>query len=499
MTAADALPRTRVLLLTEGTYPHHWGGVSTWADLLVRQLDDVDFVVMALTDDPAAPVRFALPPNVVDLVTIPLWGVRDAWEVRRTPPVRAAGRRAIRASFLPAYEELLAHLLTEARPVLALGDALVALHGFFVEHDLDAALRSRAAWEALEEAARRDYPGLALAHGYPDAEATPRDLVDAARWIRHWLFPLADELPRVDVAHASMAGLCSAVACVAKLRHGARFVLSEHGVHLREAYLADAPRAYSLFSKLLRLRLARATTGLAYVLADVIAPCCAHNTRWERRLGVLPSRLQTAYYGIAGVEADDAPVRRRAHVVAWAGRIDPLKDVETLLRAAARVHAAAPDVTFDLAGGVPSGDEAYAARCSRLQQELDLGDAVHFLGHRPDAVDVLAQADLVVLTSVSEGFPFVTLEAMAHGRPIVATDVGGMREQLGEAGVLVPPGDADALAEAVIGLLDDRERRAHLSAEAARRAREAFSLARFRAVHHGLYRPVLFEEPRRVA
>ncbi len=484
MTAAADCARPRVLLVTEGTYPHHWGGVSTWAHMLLQQLDDVDFVLLALTDDPSLPLRFEPPANVVELRTVPLWGLRDAWELRRRPAPAASPRELV--YFAEPLARLLARLLGPEDDPLELGAALHALYRFFTVHDFDAAFRSRIAWEVLNHAIERDFPDLARSLGYTHARATPQDAVAAARWLRHWLVPLAAELPEVDVAHATMAGLCGVVAAVVKLEYGAGFVLSEHGIYLREAYLAEAADGRSLFAKVFQLRFARATTALAYALADRVAPCCDYNTRWERRLGVPSERLRTAYYGVESA-ACDAQAHAGAPVIAWAGRIDPLKDVETLLHAAASVLAERPDATFRLVGAAPPGNEEYLARCLQLHKQLGLGESVRFEGYRADPGAVLAAADIVVLSSISEGFPYVTLEAMARGRPVVATAVGGIAEQLAGAGELVRPRDAAALATAILRLLADPARRAAFSEAASERASSIFSMQRFRATHRGLY------------
>jgi glycosyltransferase involved in cell wall biosynthesis len=496
MTAAADGERPRVLLVTEGTYPHHWGGVSTWAHALIEQLDDVDFVLMALTDDPSLRLRFELPGNVVELRTLPLWGLRDAWELRRRPaPIAREGE--LRRNLARPLRVLLEQVLSPRDDPGTVGEALIALHRFFQARDFDEALRSKTAWQALNGTATRGFPAAARSYGYPDARATPEDVVTAARRLRHWLFPLAAELPEVEVAHATMAGLCGVVAAVAKLEQGARFVLSEHGIYLRESYLAESADGDSLFAKVFRLGFARATTALAYSLADVVAPCCAYNTRWERRLGVPAERLRVAYYGVSCEAGEPAgagasvSLTERSHgsspVIAWAGRIDPLKDVETLLHAAAIVLAERPEAVFRLVGSAPPGQEEYHARCLRLRDELGIVDGVHFEGYHASPGAILASADVVVLSSISEGFPFVTLEAMARGRPIVATAVGGLAEQLGRAGELVRPRDAKALAEAILGLLADDERRATLAEAAARRASERFSLEGFRETHRALY------------
>jgi len=88
--ASDCLT---VCLVTEGTYPHYKGGVSTWCDMLVRGLPEVRFVLMSLVADPSASPVFELPPNVVKLITVPLWGTGEVLELQRDLNVPAVIRR----------------------------------------------------------------------------------------------------------------------------------------------------------------------------------------------------------------------------------------------------------------------------------------------------------------------------------------------------------------------------------------------------------------------
>jgi glycosyltransferase involved in cell wall biosynthesis len=123
-----------------------------------------------------------------------------------------------------------------------------------------------------------------------------------------------------------------------------------------------------------------------------------------------------------------------------AGRIAPAKDIPNLLRAFAQVRAAHPAVQLWIAGeGEPTGSQ----------------ENVQWLGLRRDLPALLDAADGFVLASAWEGMPLVVGEAMAMEKPVVATDVGGVRELVCDAGVLVPAGDSNALANAMISLMQE--------------------------------------------
>jgi glycosyltransferase involved in cell wall biosynthesis len=137
------------------------------------------------------------------------------------------------------------------------------------------------------------------------------------------------------------------------------------------------------------------------------------------------------------------------------GRIDPLKDCETLLRVAAEVLTRVPEATFLHYGPVQPGQEAYARRCVDLHRRLNLGHKFRFMGSTSDPSGAMRLADVVLMTSVSEGLPLSALEAMAEARPVVATSVGGVPQCLQGCGIVAPPAAVEDLAGAVVMLLED--------------------------------------------
>jgi glycosyltransferase involved in cell wall biosynthesis len=164
-----------------------------------------------------------------------------------------------------------------------------------------------------------------------------------------------------------------------------------------------------------------------------------------------------------------------APVVGMVGRLAAQKGPLEFVRAAALVSRRFPEARFALIGDGPlrPGVES-------LARELGLASRLTLAGHRAEA-PVLTQAfDVAVVASLSEGSSLTAMEAMAWGKPVVATAVGGVREVVadGETGVLVAPGDAQALAEAAAGLLADRERAQVMGAAGRRRVEREFSLTR---------------------
>jgi tetratricopeptide (TPR) repeat protein len=126
---------------------------------------------------------------------------------------------------------------------------------------------------------------------------------------------------------------------------------------------------------------------------------------------------------------------------------------------------------------------AYYEECLALREKLELTDTIEFAGHTSDMMAAYHSGDVIALTSISEAFPYSVVEAMMTGKPCISTDVGGIREALGENGILVNPRDYDALADGIVQLLSQPELRAELGQEGRERALSYFTLERVLEMH----------------
>jgi glycosyltransferase involved in cell wall biosynthesis len=180
--------------------------------------------------------------------------------------------------------------------------------------------------------------------------------------------------------------------------------------------------------------------------------------------------------------------RTREFVVGTIGTVARVKGTDLFLRAAARVLDERPEVRFEHVGALnlhrDQGLDAELAALLALMRE----GGVSMLGTRP-ADGTLPGWDVFVLTSRSEAFPLVTLEAMAAGVPVIATSVGGVPEQIEHLrnGVLVPPEDHEAVASWIVRLHDDPDLRRRLAEEGRRRVDDEFTLSRQAAGLHRAY------------
>jgi glycosyltransferase involved in cell wall biosynthesis len=429
--------RPRVLLTTEGTYPYVLGGVSSWCDLLVNSITEFDWIVLPIIGAHGQPRRFALPAHAREHGPIEVWSERLA----------RGGSADVRAHHaLPAL--LVRDLIGWNGDTQALVASLVwcRLHPAGVRR----AFRSARAWDGFLRAL-----GEILAERVGEAGTPPElDQLEAAQLYQtlYWVArTAAAPAPEADVLHVTAAGWSAIPALVNKALHGTPMILTEHGVYVRESYLAAIRNGGSAGSRFAATRLARGLSRCSYAWADVVAPVTDANAYWEMGFGIDPSKILVLYNGLDRASSPVPPPG--AGRVVSVGRIDPLKDVHTMLRVAAETLRSVPHAQFLHYGPMTDGEEAYARSCVAMHERLGLGDRFRFMGRTSDPTAVMRAADIVLMTSISEGLPMSILEAMSQARPVISTGVGGVPDVVKGCGAVMAPGDDHGLAMAVVTLV----------------------------------------------
>ncbi|MFE0513995.1 DUF3492 domain-containing protein [Streptomyces sp. NPDC058964] len=496
----------RIGLLTEGGYPYLSGDAGLWCDRLVRGLGQHEFDIYALSrsrqqeDEGWVP----LPRQVSRVRTAPLWTAEDDGAVW--------GRRA-RRRFADCYGELVGAVC--AGPDDQADRFATALYGLAElardEGGLVGALRSDTAVRALEGACR--------ASGAPRTarEARVPELLTVAAHLERALRPLSldwygdDGLGSADLCHATAGGPAALPGLLARHFSGVPLLVTEYGVRLRSHYLASAEAAPAVRALLASFHVRLAAE--VYDRAAIITPGNAHARRWQERCGADRARIRTVHPGLEAsrfAEVGEAPDRADPGTLVWVGRIEPTKDLVSLLHAFAQVRKEAPKARLRIVGAVVGADgEAYLGHCRVLAAQLfpDEAEGVHAVGDNPVSfeeiggpeaptlADVYASGAVTVLSSVVEGFPISLVEAMLCGRATVSTDVGAVVEVIGGTGLVVPPRNPRALAEACVALLRDPERRERLGAAARARALELFTVEQNITAFHGIYLDIVAHCP----
>jgi glycosyltransferase involved in cell wall biosynthesis len=283
---------------------------------------------------------------------------------------------------------------------------------------------------------------------------------------------------RIDVLHCHQYTPYVYGALAKLLRPSLRLVFTEHG------RLSDAPPSGK--RKLVNPWIAR-IPGARYAVCEELRGFLIQEGFPADRIGVI-------YNGISlGPEpsGDDRAAARELlgvapdrFVIGTVARLDPVKDHATLLRAFSRIRSRHPEALLVLVG---DGDER--VKLEAIAQQEDIGAHLRFLGNRDDARRLLPGLDLYVNCSRYEGVSLTIVEAMAARLPVIATEVGGTPEVVepGRTGVLVPPGDADALADGLTSLMADPRGRERFAAEARRVAEERFDFQRMLEQYRAAY------------
>ncbi|MGE0229526.1 MAG: glycosyltransferase [Dehalococcoidia bacterium] len=266
------------------------------------------------------------------------------------------------------------------------------------------------------------------------------------------------------------------------------------------ARLEGIPVVWQLVDTRAPLALRRALTPLVTALADSVMTTGAEVARVHPGLESARDRLIVFAPPVDTTDFRPDPGRRtgarrtlgvpdHALVVGAVGNLNPQKGHEYFIRAAAGVSARYPDARFRILGGQTPTQAAYAARLRAEVRDARLSepDTFAILDPEADVAALVPALDVLVLSSVprSEGVPTVILEAMACGIPVVATDVGAVREVVedGATGFVVPPLDPDATARATLRLLDDPVLRRRMGDLARQRAVERYDVEVCADVH----------------
>ncbi|WP_406092298.1 DUF3492 domain-containing protein [Kitasatospora purpeofusca] len=487
----------RVALLTEGVRPRSPRGAGGWCDRLVDGLREHDFAwyVLAGTDGPSR----------ADGAADGAAG-RAGAEERARPAIhefalrgrRPAGRApgALRGrQYAAAYDRLVRALLRPGERS-GFGPGLYRLAELArADGALPAFLVSDRARRVLERVWRS--PGSDTSAGQP----LVCDVLVAADLLEQCLRPLSAPwygtapggLGAADLCHVVGGGPAALPALVAKQLHGVPFVVTEHGLHLREQYLGYREAPYRWPVRALLLAFFRALTEETYRQAAILTPGSAHDQQWQRHCGADPARTRVVYEGTPAVERPAAGPEPDAPTLVWAGALEPGRDPELALHAFARVRAELPAARLVLHGeeAVPG----YRAHCAAVAERLGVADAVEFAGRPRSAADAWADGTVVVFSALSQRRPRLLADAMLSGRAVVSTDVGVAREVVGPTGLLVPPRDPQALAGACLALLRDGERRARLGLAGRLRAQERFAVEPVTGAFREIYLELVSQWP----
>jgi glycosyltransferase involved in cell wall biosynthesis len=453
-------PVADVCLILEGTYPYVAGGVSTWTHDLIRGSKDISFhLISLLPKDEAPPMRYELPANITGITHVFIQHLRKG-------PRFMFGLERLTRELEPVL--LSVHRRGGLAEVARLLELLRPHAGKLGRRFL---LDSPAAWRQLVRMYMRSHKESSFLHYFWTWRALMGGLYSV----------LLAELPLAKVYHAVSTGYAGLFGARAALETGRPLLLTEHGIYTNERRVEIAMADWLFEVGSTSLTVETEEKGLkdlwvdsfltysraCYEASTGIITLFEGNQRLQMADGADRSKMWVIPNGVdverfSKIKRDIAP---RPPTVALIGRVVPIKDVKTFIRAADILKRSIPDVKC-LVIGPYEEDPTYYEECRQMVEGLGLGSTFEFTG-RKKLDEVLGTIDVNVLTSISEGQPLVVLEAGAAGVPTVATNVGSCSEliygredespRLGPGGEVTALSNPRATAAAIRRLLTDRD------------------------------------------
>lgn len=510
ITASAGQRRPDVCLLLEGTWPYVRGGVSTWVHQILTSLPEVAFSVVFVGAEKkvAGSPKYEAPPNLVGFTETFLFDRADSATPSKSMPraARQLGKTAhdaLRRLLLPENGDDEDTRVADAFLALASVAERVSFEHFWAQPDT---------WKLLHDCYSRYFERTAFNEYFWNV----RFLLEPV-----WrLLRVENQLPQAPLYHSVSTGYAGLLGALAvRQRTDSRFLLSEHGIYVRER-IADLLRSEWARPGSLPLAGSGGIPPLrrlwidffveigkfSYHSAARIVSLFQRNAVIQTEFGapsdrqmVIPNGVDVARFKtIREARTEKRAASPHRQIVGFFGRVVAIKDVKTLLRAARATLDRLPGARFLIVGPIDE-DAAYYEDCARLTGELGIDDFVKFTGPAP-ADQALPEFDLMVLSSASEGLPFAVLEAFASGMPVVCTDVGSCSElihgrdgespALGPAGAVVPAGNPGALAKAIADILSDRSLQDRLGAVGLARTERYYDeqtvIGQYRDLYHSL-------------
>jgi len=455
----SATPVADVCLILEGSYPYISGGVSSWTHDLIHMQAHLNFhLLILLAPGSERKSRYSLPENVV-----------GTSEITLQRPGKGKSKVPGASKIIQKLELALSRLMHDGgyHDLESLLEILKANKAHIGSKFL---LDSVAAWDMLLQMYQRDFSSSS----FLDYFWTWRGLLGGLYSV------LLADLPDAKVYHSISTGYAGLFLARAKIETGRPALLTEHGIYTNERrieiamadWLHEDVSLQGMVIERTRRNLRdlwmhsfQSYSRACYEACDRIITLFEGNQSFQlhdgadrNRMAVIPNGID--YERFAKLKKRNS---ERRFSVALIGRVVPIKDVKTYIRAFAQVREIMPRVKGYLLGPCDE-DPDYYEECKQLVEHLGISNGFEFTG-KVDLLNWMERIDLIVLTSISESQPLVILEAGAAGIPCVATDVGACREMiegdsqefppLGHGGAVVPLSNPAATARAIIKQLSD--------------------------------------------
>ncbi len=464
----------RICFVAEGCYPYVVGGVSGWVHSMIKAFPEHEFVILSIIADRSQSAKFAyeLPENVVAVYESYLsdldWGQKP--------------KTGKRTSFGEKYYKALRSIIMNRDPDW---DNVFKL--FEKDFSIDDLLMGADFLHIVQEFYESSYTQINFA-----------DFLWTMRSIYLPLFLiLKTPIPKADIYHCVATGYAGVLGGMAKARFNCGLIVSEHGIYAREREeeLIKATWVAGIY-KNIWIDQFKKMAVLAYNKSDLVTCLYGHARELQVELGCNESKIMITANGIDMKRFANIPEKTEEDKnfinIGAILRVTPIKDVKTMIRAFAFAKQIVPKLKLWIMG--PTDEEKeYANECFELVEIMNLSDVV-FTG-RVDVTEYLGRMDMTILTSISEGQPLTILEGFAAKKPVIATDVGNCAgliygegdDKLGDAGILTHIMNTEELADAMIEMARNKEKREAMGEVGYERCKAKYQLGHMQKTYKDIY------------
>ena len=493
-----------ILLIAEGTYPYVKGGVSSWIHQLLTGLPEFKFGIVFLGSRPEdyGDIRYNLPDNLVHLEVHYLFGKKN------TPVIQ---KKTVDPEKFKYVYNLHDYFISKkgSRKIDYIPDYIKSLDFYNKVITEDVFLFSKNSWEFITE----NYYQNCSNYPFVDYFWTVRN-IHSPIWV---VTDVAQNIEGYKIIHSPSTGYAGFLGALLHFDTGKPFILTEHGIYVRERkidllsadWIEDKRNIFQKelgeldYLKKMWIKFFEGLGKFTYKASNPIISLFDIARQIQIRYGADPDKTMVIPNGV-DVKGLGELVRKRPEkvpkVITLIGRVVPIKDIKTFIKAMRIVANHLPTVEGWIVGPEDE-DPDYAEECHFLVNSLGLQENVKFLGFQ-NIKEILPKTGILTLTSISEGMPLVVIEGFAAGVPAITTDVGscsqliygGIDEEdkkLGKAGEVVSIANPEALAEAYLKLLKDENLWKRCQQTALERVKKYYSLEKFLNSYRKIYNEAL--------
>jgi glycosyltransferase involved in cell wall biosynthesis len=486
-----------ILLISEGTYPYIRGGVSSWIHQLINGLPEFNFGVVFLgsREEDYDEIKYELPDNLTYLYVDYLFS-----ESEKPQPHHIERYKEFKSVIdLHKWFRSGSFDIPDNVKSLDFYNKMVSFEKF---------LYSESSWDYIQ--------------GEYLKNSADSPFIDYFWSVRNMHTPIwrvvsvANNVKKPKIVHSPSTGYAGFLAALLRFHHDIPFILTEHGIYVRErkidmlnaTWLKDNKTIFQkklgelAYAKEMWIKFFEGLGRVTYEAANPIISLFEGARKIQIKYGAKEERTRVIPNGVDIDKLSQVRKEEIPKVVTLIGRVVPIKDIKTFIKAM-KITTEEIDGVEGWIVGPEDEDENYAKECHILVESLGLEGKVKFLGFQ-NIMDILPKTGVLTLSSISEGMPLTVIEGFAAGLPCVATDVGSIRDlieggseedkKLGRAGFVAPIANPGALAEGYIKLLSDEKLYRECQSTAIKRVETYYTKEIFLNSYRDLYNDFLKED-----